>query len=445
MASDLLNIGSSGTRAAQAALAVTGQNIANANNADYTRRRLDVAEMNATGGIGQFGDSRLSGVRVEGVGRTVSQFLAADARRTGSDIARADTQLAGLLVAERAVEGSGIYPALVEFEASLAELASDPLSTPLRVQVLESARGAAASFGLAAEGISTAMGEAAFAAEDAVSRANGFATELARTNNNLARAQEGSVSRAALLDQRDALLSDLSGIAGITATFDEAGRATVRLGDGSGPLLVQGDTTVALSVSSNADGAIAFDVGGTAVSPNSGSLAGHSLALDRMAALQTELDGVAAGLIAAANGAQANGADPSGAGGQPLFAGTGAGDIAVVLGGPAGIATAPAGSPANSRDIGNLTALQSALANGGPTSGMDGVLFGLSSEISGRGITRDALQTIADSAAASLASETAVDLDEEAANLIRFQQAFQASGRVIQAATDIFDTILGIR
>ena len=94
---------------------------------------------------------------------------------------------------------------------------------------------------------------------------------------------------------------------------------------------------------------------------------------------------------------------------------------------------------------GNLAALQSALSNGGPASALDSVLFGLSSEISARGITRDALRTIANSAAAVLASETAVDLDEEAANLVRFQQAFQASGRVIQAAADIFDTILAIR
>ena len=34
--------------------------------------------------------------------------------------------------------------------------------------------------------------------------------------------------------------------------------------------------------------------------------------------------------------------------------------------------------------------------------------------------------------------------DAEAANLLRFQQAFQASGRVMQAASDIFDTLLGI-
>lgn len=445
MAMDLINIGASGTRAAQAALGVTAQNIANANNADYNRRSLDITEVNATGGIGRSGDSRLSGVRIEGIGRSASQILTADFHRTGSDVARAETQLAGLKSAERAAEQAGIFPALVEFEASLAQLSADPLSPPVRETVLENARNIAATFSLAVQGIDNTAGVTAFTAQDGVNRVNLLAGELARTNTNIARTREGSASSAALLDQRDALLRDLSTLIGTSTQFDSAGRATVRLGDASGPVLVSGDTVQTLSMVINPDRTIQFALGGSAVAPASGELAGHAQALDRMAQLRTELDGVAAALIVRANDAQANGAVPSGAGGQPFFSGTGASDIRLALADGSGIATAPAGSGANSRDIGNLAALQSALSNGGPASTLDSVLFGLSSEISARRITRDALRNIADSAAAVLAGETAVDLDDEAANLVRFQQAFQASGRVIQTATDIFDTILAIR
>ena len=35
-----------------------------------------------------------------------------------------------------------------------------------------------------------------------------------------------------------------------------------------------------------------------------------------------------------------------------------------------------------------------------------------------------------------------VNLDEEAANLIRFQQSYQASARMIQTANQLFDAIL---
>ena len=45
----------------------------------------------------------------------------------------------------------------------------------------------------------------------------------------------------------------------------------------------------------------------------------------------------------------------------------------------------------------------------------------------------------------SCCRETGVDLDTEAANLVRLQQAFEANSRVIQVATELFDTLLGLR
>ena len=37
-----------------------------------------------------------------------------------------------------------------------------------------------------------------------------------------------------------------------------------------------------------------------------------------------------------------------------------------------------------------------------------------------------------------------VNLDEEAANLLKYQQAYQAAGKVMQIANSIFDTLLSI-
>lgn len=42
-------------------------------------------------------------------------------------------------------------------------------------------------------------------------------------------------------------------------------------------------------------------------------------------------------------------------------------------------------------------------------------------------------------------SESGVNLDEEAANLLRFQQYYQASARIIETASTVMDTILGIK
>jgi flagellar hook-associated protein 1 FlgK len=65
--------------------------------------------------------------------------------------------------------------------------------------------------------------------------------------------------------------------------------------------------------------------------------------------------------------------------------------------------------------------------------------------------TRDAIigQEAADSVLkqtqAQRDSVSGVNLDEEAADLIRFQNAYQASARIVQVSSEIFDAILGIR
>jgi flagellar hook-associated protein 1 FlgK len=57
-------------------------------------------------------------------------------------------------------------------------------------------------------------------------------------------------------------------------------------------------------------------------------------------------------------------------------------------------------------------------------------------------IGRDAQSTALDDATAALQSSAGVNLDEEAANLLRYQQAYQAAARVIAAANAMFDTLI---
>ncbi|MBP02668.1 MAG: flagellar hook-associated protein FlgK [Rhodospirillaceae bacterium] len=56
--------------------------------------------------------------------------------------------------------------------------------------------------------------------------------------------------------------------------------------------------------------------------------------------------------------------------------------------------------------------------------------------------TRDGAEAIRDAARSAQASFSGVDLDTEAADLIRFQQAYQASAQVLSSARLIFDTLL---
>lgn len=60
-------------------------------------------------------------------------------------------------------------------------------------------------------------------------------------------------------------------------------------------------------------------------------------------------------------------------------------------------------------------------------------------------IARDALEIVQSQAVEARDRVSGVNLDKEAADLIRFQQAYQASAQVMQVATRLFDTMLQIR
>lgn len=445
MAADLITIARSGTRAARAALDVTAQNIANASSEGYVRRSVSLSELALNPLASSPGAINLAGVRVNGIVRNADMFRQSEVRRTGSDAARAGAEVQGLENIESAAEQTGVYDAIVGFEAALKQLLSDPTDGSLRASALEQARTMAQTFNTAAASLA-AVGEGLrFEAQDGVASVNTTAAELARVNLRLSRASDTSSDRSSLLDQRDSLLERLSGQVDVSTVFAADGSVQVRIGGSSGPSFVSGGSAVPLAMSTAGDGTVSFALGSTAVTLSSGALAGKGQALSELTGVRDQLDGIAAGVITALNAAQGTGADLGGAGGQPMFSGTDASTMTLALAGGSQIATAPAGSGANSRDTSNLTAMRGALEAADPAGAMDRLLFGISSAVAGRTVTRDALESIAGTARVALQAQAGVDLDEEAINLTRFQQAYQASGRVIQVASDIFDSILAIR
>lgn len=65
--------------------------------------------------------------------------------------------------------------------------------------------------------------------------------------------------------------------------------------------------------------------------------------------------------------------------------------------------------------------------------------------VSQAGISVQALTVVYEQAREARDEISAVNLDEEAAALVRYQQAYQANAKVLQAATELFDTILQVR
>jgi flagellar hook-associated protein 1 FlgK len=445
MPTAIFSIGRSGLTASRASLELTAQNIANAGNANYSRRTLTQGELVLTGSIGINAADSLGGVRPGIIERSESSLVQRQARDASSALAAAETEFFALREAESAIETSGVFTGLVDFEAALTRLEGNPLEPALRLSAVESARTLAGNFGIANGALANARSLVQGEASADVLSVNELAAELAAVNRDLVGAREGTAGRAALLDSRDRALRDLAQQFGILPTINANGTADVALAGSPPTALVTGGVAQSVSLSFAADGTLSFAVGGASFAPSGGAFTGRAAALEQLADLQTELDGLAATTISLANGAQASGVGSDGTPGQPLFGGSSAGDIAVVLASANGLATAPAGSPAGSRDTGNLASLLAALGGPtGPSAGVDALLLGLSSRVSALDTRRDGLGVVASSAESELLRQTGVDLDTEAANLVRLQQAFEANGRVIQVAVELFDTILGL-
>lgn len=445
MASDLLSIGLSGAKAARVGLDVTAQNIANAATDGYVRRSIGLTEVASTGYNQNVRDVSLSGVRVDKVVRNADAFRQSEVRRTGSDTARANAEVSGLGNVEAALEQSGVYTAITGFESALQKLKEDPVDTALRSSVIEAARTMTATFQIASQEMDAVGKGLQFEASDGVTQVNRIAGELARTNLRLARAADASSDQTALLDQRDKLLADLSLYGDIATTLAQDGSVTVTLGStATNTPLVSGGTatTLAMGVTGTT---VSYTLAGEALALAGGSLAGQQLALGKLDQLRGDLDDLANTIVTTVNAAQGSGSDRNGDPGADLLVGSNAATIALATGDPAKIATAPAGALRNSRDAGNLDAMRSAFANADPAGRMDAILFDISATVSGRTITRDALATISDAAKTALSAQTGVDLDTEGVNLVRYQQAFQASGRVMQVASSLFDSLLQIR
>lgn len=106
--------------------------------------------------------------------------------------------------------------------------------------------------------------------------------------------------------------------------------------------------------------------------------------------------------------------------------------------------TANATGVADNTNARALGALQSArLVNGATLPGAYGqMVTGVGSDAREAGVQLQAQQNILTAADSAQQSVAGVNLDEEAANLIRYQQAYQAAARYIAVTNTLFDSIL---
>ena len=133
------------------------------------------------------------------------------------------------------------------------------------------------------------------------------------------------------------------------------------------------------------------------------------------------------------------------------------GGISFVLSSP--MSTAPADGDsftvaANPSGVGDnrnallLSGLQTANTLGNGSTNFQGAYSQLVSQVGNQtrelDVTSNAAGKLLTEANISLQNESGVNLDEEATNLLRYQQAYQAAGKVMQIASEMFDVLLSL-
>lgn len=445
--SDILSIGASGVRAFQTALTTTSDNIANVGTAGYSRRTTNLSEVAA---ISSRSARQLdgNGVTVRSIGRSSDDFRTADVRAAGADLARTDTSISYLGQVENALTGYQLGAQLTSFFNAAQSVAADPTATAPRTALLEQATNVANAFAGTGRALDQVNVNLDATADDAVQQLETLGTSLAKINTGLASASPGSASQAQLLDQRDQILEQLSAISDVSVATDNFGRASVKLGGSTGPLLVEGQKVSDITYVRGPTGAVSFAVhrdGATfSLSPNGGALAGIVEGAQRVANALQSLDQIASDFVSGVNAVQAQGRDLDGNPGAPLFASAAIPtEFTLSLANPRGIAAAAVGG--GPRDNSNLAALSALRTSGAFEGNVTALVSDNAAALAARKSISEAQTAIRDGAITARDAVSGVNLDTEAVDLLRFQQAYQASSRVIQVARDTLQTILDIR
>ncbi len=324
---DIMNTAVSGLIAFQRALAVTGNNISNANTDGYSRQVVNLADRPPDATAGFFIGN---GVDVGSVNRAYDQF-SVDQLRSGNGLLGQQTAFLNIAnQVDNLIGGTtnGISSTITSFFNAWQTLSSDPSSAANRQQILSQAKGLAAAISQTASQLDTLQRNINSQITTTVSTVNGLAASIAKLNDQIATAtaQAGGAKPNDLMDHRDQLITQLSSLVTIRTNNEADGSVDVFVGNGQA-IVVRNQAT-ALSATPNGYDPTQLDVSygsGAGKQVISSSIGGGTLGGLLQATNQMILPGLnGLGQIATAVSSQVNaqqklGFDQNGQLGKPLF------------------------------------------------------------------------------------------------------------------------------
>jgi flagellar hook-associated protein 1 FlgK len=451
--SSSLSIAVQAMLADQGAMAAVTNNIANVNTPGYTR---EVANLVETPPV-EFGNIEYgTGVTLASVQSVRDNVLQLRLNQETQNQAKLNTLSDGLnqiqsLVNEPA--GSGLQSLVSGLYGSFQQLSADPTNSGLRQGVISAAQSLAAGFNQTASALTTQQQDADQSVVQTVAQINQLTSQIATLNGQISTTTGAGLNTNAFQDQRGELINQLSQLVDVRSITADGSNLTLTT-DGGAELVV-GNQSFNLQTQTNpATGFQDVYSQGTDITSSiqSGNLAGDLQLRDQqIPSVLNNLDTLANGIATSVNTQSAAGFDLNGNAGGNIFtppaavAGS-ALNLSVAITNPNAVAASADGTPGNNGNATALANLQSANNIGGqnPISYYSGLVFQIASsastasgQLSGENLLVQQLQD-------QVNSVSGVSLNEEGANLVLFQSAYDAAARVAGVVSNLFQTAIAM-
>lgn len=440
--SGTLSIALSALSVSQQELATTSNNVANANTPGFSRQRpVTTAGEPVVFGSFTFG----TGVVLQKIESLRDPILEIQLNQETQQQSKLNTTLSQLqqIQTQFGSASSGIGADISNFFNSLQQLSPDPSNLNLRQSVLTAAGNLATDFNTTADNLQTQRSNLDLNVEQAVGQVNTLTAQIASVNQQISNLQNAHLDASSLVDTQTTLIRQLSGLVDVSVIPTDQG---ITLATASGTTLVSGSQSFALSTQlGNLDNVQHVMAGSQDITSllTGGSLAGLIQIRDQeIPSIGSSLDQLAAGLATNLNTANNTGYDLYNTHPaddlfvSPPLGGVGAAaTLKVNITDPAKIAASSDGTIGSNGNLAVLSAVaDQTLANGQtPIDSYASIVFQVGNTTSNTSADVDSSNLILQQLQDQRGSISGVSLDEEAANLVQYQTAYQAAARVVSA------------
>lgn len=445
-----LNVASQTLMAADGAIQIANNNIANADTPGYTREQALLEE---GPGFSSDGQSLGGGVSFEGYQSVRDELLQSQVEQQTQQQSSAAAQTTSLSQVEQVFTTSSndIGTEMSSMFSSISNLSTDPTNSSDRQAVLSAAQNLAGAFNSAAGQLNEIQSGLSSQTSQDVNQINALTQQIAALNPQIAAANSQNQDAGTLQDQQDQLVLQLSQLTNVTSVRSSNG-VTIMAGNAT---IVSGAQSYKLSVGTAADGTSTVeDSNGTDVTSSiTGGDLGGTLTMqhDTIPTVMSQLDSLANEVGQAFNAAQAKGYDQSGSAGTAMFnlpsgvSGSAAG-ISVALTSGSQIAASSDGTSGSNGNLANFTAIQTSDLSSGSTPGdtYANLVYQVGQFAANATASSSAAQSNLQQLNAQLSSVSGVSIDQETTSLLQFQQQYQAAARVVTTLQSMFQVALAM-